>query len=342
MKRSSLLTVLALAACAPAGAISEDGTDAQGASYHCTGSPDRAGGITCTSNDELWTCEVMPNAARKCVSQIGGTPDGQEGWTCTHSGSDVSCVKQGVATGGAGWTCTTDGAKTTCTTNGGDVPPGGGSWTCNVQEMKITCEGSGPLAGAPGAAGGSTGTGGTGTGTGGTGTSGSGSGTGSNGSGTGNGKNGSGTGSGTGTGTGTGTGSSTTPTSKAFLCSYGMIVFTWGGQTWVVKVPQGATTCTITNKTSSDATFNYSCNGATYTNAPDYIMSRNGTDLVPFGGSVPCSALFNVNGRYVTAGPGVNILYAVAHNGSFPNHFADLCPAPGGTNSLTFPAECGG
>jgi len=61
-----------------------------------------------------------------------------------------------------------------------------------------------------------------------------------------------------------------------------------------------------------------------------------------YAGPLPCSAFFTVSGREVWAKAGVNFIYAVAHNGSFPNHFATLCPPASDVGYMGLPISCGG
>lgn len=123
-----------------------------------------------------------------------------------------------------------------------------------------------------------------------------------------------------------------------FLCSYGMVVFTYQGETWVVRVDKGASTCTETNQTSSDSNFSYECNGSTYDNE-GFVFNRDADPVPAYSGD--CSQLFEISNRRVRAtAAGVNIIYGVTHDGSLPNHFGTLCPPPEGTTELVFPDSC--
>jgi hypothetical protein len=64
-------------------------------------------------------------------------------------------------------------------------------------------------------------------------------------------------------------------------------------------------------------------------------MHRNGAAITPWPGSPACSSLFTVSGDTVTAGSGVTIDFAVAHDGVFKisrgdpfEHFSPTCGPP--------------
>jgi hypothetical protein len=294
----------------------------------CYGDPDQS--MLCRTRGEFFDCTAMPNGDLKCTNNDFMTPDGKSGWTCTASGDSVVCVKDSPnITGSGGWTCTSDGTTTTCTTTQPGTPAGGTGWTCTyVEGVGLVCTGAptGDGAGESGSGGGASGSGGSGgpiVGAGGA---------------VGSGGSSSGGTSGGGTSGGTTGGSSG---ALPFTCSYAMVVFSYGGKLYVMKVPQGWTTCTFTNRTSSDRNFTYECNGNTYSNDPDYVFSMNGSPVPTYTGPLPCSAFFKVSGREVWAKAGVTIIYAVAHNGSFPNHFATQCPSPNGVTYMAFPISCG-
>lgn len=312
---ATLAFVSALSACGPATVLTNSPGGA--GDLVCIGDPDR-GGVVCKPLSDLWDCDALPNGAQKCSRPGAVTPGGAADWSCTHDGSQVVCTAAGSSGigGSSDWDCVVAGGVTTCTSTTGADVPGQGSWACTVdKEFGVVCEGS-PAdssgsggASVPGSSGGS--------------------------------------GEGGSSPPGAEEGGSTTPGSgegggasaDAFRCSYAMVVFTYGGATYVVKIPKGWTTCTFTNQTSSDAQFEYQCNGHSYSN-PGFVFSRDGVAMTPFDGSLTCEQLLSVSGREVTALPGVTILYAAAHNGSFENHFQSLCPPPGGTDQLSFPDSC--
>lgn len=124
-----------------------------------------------------------------------------------------------------------------------------------------------------------------------------------------------------------------------FSCSYAMVVFSFEGKTFVMKIGNNTNSCTGAINTSSDATFSYECNGRTYDNN-GAIFHDNGAVSIPYSGPPDCNALFQITANSITAAPGVKIIFGVAHNGSFPNHFAELCPAAGGVSAITFPSVC--
>lgn len=278
----------------------------------CIGDPDR-GGVVCQPLSDLWDCEALPNGAQKCARPGAVTPGGLADWSCTHDGTELVCTTAGEtsAGGSSDWDCVVEGGVTTCTSTTGADVPGLGSWTCTVdKEFGVTCEGT-PEDSSGGVEGGSTVPGGSST-------------------------------------PGDEEGGTTTPSDSGegdsssadgFPCSYAMVVFTYGGSTYVVKIPKGWTSCTFTNQTSSDAQFEYACNGYTYSN-PDFVFSRDGSPVAPFDGSATCEQLLSVAGGEITAMPGVTILYVAVHNGSFEGHFQSLCPPPSGTDRVTMNDSC--
>jgi len=114
-----------------------------------------------------------------------------------------------------------------------------------------------------------------------------------------------------------------------------MIVFYYNGQgPYVIKVGPGG--CTDENQTSSDANFSSTCNGNQYDNN-GFVMRFNGAVISPWTGAPSCSTAFNITNSQITAvDPAVQIVFAVAHRGSFPNHFEEYC---GGGSSISF--QCG-
>lgn len=113
-------------------------------------------------------------------------------------------------------------------------------------------------------------------------------------------------------------------------CSYIAIVYTYtttdsSGKTSVVgpvanKFDQ--TTGCNPNGTSGDATFCYTCNGVTYSGGgPGAIPVQTSTTAAPVPVTVPSgpcpSPYFYFSGGKVIPMPGVTILFAVAHNGTF-------------------------
>jgi hypothetical protein len=305
----------------------------------CYGDPDET--MVCGTREDFFDCTAMPNGDLKCTNKDFTTPDGASGWICSVSEDNIVCVKEGSdITGSGGWDCTSDGTTTTCTTTQPGTPVGGSDWSCSyVEGVGLVCTGTpagdGSGGDTNGGSGGILGAGGAVGSTGGESSGGS--------SGDTNGGSGGilGAGGAVGSTGGESSGDTGGGSGAAFPCSYAMVVFTYGGEIYVMKVPQGWTTCTFTNNTSSDRNFTYDCNGDTYSN-PDFIFSKNGSPVPTYTGSLPCSDLFTVSGREVWAKAGVTILYAVAHNGSFPNHFATLCPSASGVTYMSFPIECGG
>jgi hypothetical protein len=236
--------------------VSPSGDAKDSSQVECFGDPDS--GFVCLPLSELWDCTSLPNREVKCTRKGFQTPGGSGGWTCTVDGSRVTCTKPGSdVPNDANWACATDGQTTTCTYNSAALPPGGGRWVCTVSELDLSCVGD--------SSDGSTGSA--------SGTSGS------------SGETGSGQESGGQTGTGeesggqTGTGESGGSGWSGFGCSYAMFVFTYQGQTFIMKIDNGATTCKGDNTTSKDANFSYECNGQSCDNQ-DFVFNRDG---------VPCA-----------------------------------------------------
>jgi hypothetical protein len=318
MKRVALAVMLLMGCDGTADLTDSTPFGPEGTQLECYGDPDM-GSVICKPRQELWDCSAMPNGSWKCAKKSFAPPDGTGGWTCTGDGTRVTCTKPGADVPGAGgWTCTNDGKTTTCVYDLPSAPPGGGTWTCSVVEFALVCVGqpaSGggtppPSSGTPPSSGGtpppSSGTppssGGTPPPTGGTPPSSGGS--------------------------------------SGFGCSYAMIVFSYGGKTYVMKIGQDLT-CTGDATTSKDANFSTTCNGQTYDNSASFTVERGGAPVAPYPGPPACSSLFTITKQGATAAAGVTILFGVAHNGSFPNHFATLCPPAGGASSIAFPPICG-
>jgi hypothetical protein len=145
--------------------LAPGGSDELPAGWTCVGDPDRS--VICGPKSDVWVCETLPNAEKKCAQ---GTPDGAAGWVCTFEGSTVTCRKQSsdLPPGGGGWTCTREGEMAVCVsggTGGGQpaggtgsgsggaaagTPGGGGSWVCSAQEEFVVCTGAGAPAGGGG------------------------------------------------------------------------------------------------------------------------------------------------------------------------------------------------
>jgi len=304
----------------PANSASPDNSPSPAAApvNPCLSDPDLPGTVVCDSGSE-WTCVTqgtMVQCQKGSYDIPGGTADQ---WDCVDQGEFTECVAvtDDAPTNNPGWTCSrNEQGKIVCLSQGGDQPGLGGPWDCVYDDVSgVTCTSSDSSGG------------GSGTGTGGDTTGG--------GSGTGTGGDAPGGGSGTGTDTGTGDSGTSTP---AFSCSYAMIVFSYGGEIYVIKIGQDLA-CTGVNETSKDAVFTTTCDGASYDNS-GFIMNRDGSPITGYPGPPPCSELFTITSHSATAVAGVTILFAVAHNGSFPNHFAEICPPAGGSSSVEFPPIC--
>lgn len=319
--RKTLLVAVAFGWMACGGEIGLNGSGGESGDEDLVCYGDADTGIVCVPRSELWDCTAMPNGDVKCTDGQFQTPDGEGDWTCTADGDKIVCVKnEPDITGGSGWDCVSDGDSTTCTTTQPTTPSsgdGGGSssWTCHYDDvLGLVCTTT-PTSGG-GLPGDDSSSGGTNPG-----------------------DDSTTIGVGTNPGDDSSSGGGDT-TGVPFTCSYAMVVFIYGGQTYVMKIPQGWTTCTFTNQTSSDANFSYTCNGTEYSN-PGFVFSADGSPVPTYTGQLACSDLFTVAGREVWAKAGVTIIYAAAHNGSFDNHFASLCPPASGVTYMAFPIECG-
>lgn len=154
---------LALGGCQRDVGLDGDGTGS-GVPQNCRyiGDPDDPNGVKRVCED-AWTCDNLPNAAKKCTAKRYGRPSGGSGWTCTHDGEHLTCTKkESGAVGGSGWDCkkTEFGEECTGSAGGGGsgsgsgggsgsgngsgvIPgPGGGTWKCKsyTDANKTVCE----------------------------------------------------------------------------------------------------------------------------------------------------------------------------------------------------------
>ncbi|MET0728075.1 MAG: twin-arginine translocation signal domain-containing protein [Acidimicrobiales bacterium] len=106
-------------------------------------------------------------------------------------------------------------------------------------------------------------------------------------------------------------------------CSYGLIVFTYQGNTYVMKIESGSSTCSGSNTTSADDSFSeFQCGAFYYRGGELYgqtlqrgATANAGTAITPYPGD-PCPSLFTINGSTVsTNNAGVSIVFAVSHHG---------------------------
>jgi hypothetical protein len=118
-------------------------------------------------------------------------------------------------------------------------------------------------------------------------------------------------------------------------CSYALIVFTFGGNTYVMKIQSGSASCAGDDSTSSDSEMSsFPCGGHTYDIPVTHIVRQDGSAITPYpGGSAACDALFTVSGSTITRdNAGVTILFAVSHHGPpgggyLGSKFYPACPA---------------
>ncbi len=123
-------------------------------------------------------------------------------------------------------------------------------------------------------------------------------------------------------------------------CSYALVVFNYNGSgPYIMKIAQGSASCTYTNSTSNDSSFNsYSCNGHTYQGGSAYgaVIQQDGV-TVPTLSSPTCDSLFTVQGSTIVRDTSlVTLLFAVSHHGGSGgwqgSKFFPACPGAGATS----------
>jgi hypothetical protein len=124
-------------------------------------------------------------------------------------------------------------------------------------------------------------------------------------------------------------------------CSYALFVFSSSGQgPYIGRIDQGSASCTFTNSTSNDSSFNsYVCNGHTYQGGSAYgsVIQQDGA-TVPGYNVGTCDQLFTVQGSTIVEdSPGTaTIVFAVSHHGGSGgwqgSKFFPVCPAPSDTS----------
>jgi hypothetical protein len=124
-------------------------------------------------------------------------------------------------------------------------------------------------------------------------------------------------------------------------CSYALFVFSVSGQgPYIGRIQQGSASCTFTNSTSNDSSFNsFVCNGHTYQGGSAYgaVIQQDGV-TVPGYNVGTCDQLFTVQGSTIVEdSPGTaTILFAVSHHGGSGgwqgSKFFPVCPAPSDTS----------
>lgn len=132
-----------------------------------------------------------------------------------------------------------------------------------------------------------------------------------------------------------------------YPCSYITVVYRVGTTYYASKFNGSSGTC-AGNTTSGDIDMLQSCSGAWYDNDGSSNAIRRSTDGVTFttlasapsGGSCE-SYLAYAGGTTISAIGGATIVFALAHDGSYPGKNAYICPAgPQPNNSITAPS-CG-
>jgi len=124
-------------------------------------------------------------------------------------------------------------------------------------------------------------------------------------------------------------------------CSYALFVFYVSGQgPYIGRIQQGSASCTFTNSTSNDSSFNsYACNGHTYQGGSTFgaVIQQDGV-TVPGYNVGTCDQLFTVQGSTIVEDvPGTaTIVFAVSHHGGTGgwqgSKFFPVCPAPTDTS----------
>ena len=130
-------------------------------------------------------------------------------------------------------------------------------------------------------------------------------------------------------------------------CSYALIVFTYKGGTYIMKIEKGSSSCAFENSTSDDSDMGsaFPCGGHEYTGGKNHgkqIWQDGAAVSAAVPGSLTCSDLFTVSDNVVTTNSvAVNIIFGVSHHGSTggwnDSHFFPICPDYSGTITL----DCG-
>jgi hypothetical protein len=145
-------------------------------------------------------------------------------------------------------------------------------------------------------------------------------------------------------------------------CSYALIVFSFGGGTYIMRIAQGSASCSFDNSTSSDddmtrggtgcATVtgpDFPCGGHAYTggNCHNTTIWQDGSPVstaVPSGTS--CDSLFTIQNCVVTVknSSTTQILFAVSHHGPASgwngSKFYPICPPSSSTVTLNCGSGC--
>ena len=130
-------------------------------------------------------------------------------------------------------------------------------------------------------------------------------------------------------------------------CSYALVVFKYGAAgPYIMKIAQDSASCSFTNSTSNDTSFNsYSCGVYQYRGGRDYGAkiqyssdggkSYRNVSVYPSG---TCDKLFTVSGTTITRlDANASIIFGTSHSG---NAFRNVCPSGGGGSS-SVTVECG-
>jgi len=132
-----------------------------------------------------------------------------------------------------------------------------------------------------------------------------------------------------------------------YPCSYITVVYKVGSSYYASKFNNGAEVC-AGNTTSGDVDILQSCGGFWYDNGgPSNAIrqSSNGSTFTTLAGAPAgqsCGTyLAFAGGTTINAQGGATIVFAVAHDGSYPGKKQFICPAgPSANNSVTAPS-CG-
>jgi hypothetical protein len=129
-----------------------------------------------------------------------------------------------------------------------------------------------------------------------------------------------------------------TPHGLPTSCSYALVVFTFQGHTYVMKIESGLATCAGDDTTSNDTSFTQVCGANTFSS----VNGMGGSSGLLENGSPistalpnPCNDMFLVSGDTVSVKPfyqgSVLIIFGVSHTS---NQFFPQCVNNG--NSVTF------
>jgi hypothetical protein len=129
-------------------------------------------------------------------------------------------------------------------------------------------------------------------------------------------------------------------------CSYALVVFLYNGAgPYIMRIQQGSASCTFSNSTSSDSSFNsFPCNGHTYQGgaADGAVIQQDGTTVPTLSSPPTCDSLFTVQGSTIVRDSSqITLLFAVSHHGGSGgwqgSKFFPVCPS---TSAASVTVDC--